>query len=271
VEPRLQLLGPEALVKKLVMALFVATVALTGCNQTSQTVIFAPSSVIVIDDADAIAWEGGFLWVAAEPIDPTVTVDVTAVANTIPAAFTPAGCANVMVTGNVILLQMDECAGPFGINRATGSVTYTITSLSNGVQIAASATNLQIGGGNLTINATGVLTTSGANRTLTVTTNGGGIGPNGSSVARSGQYTISWSAGETCTAVNGSVSTGTVNVQTTTFRAFTLCATGCPRSGTVTTSVPGSGSQFTTTYNGSASVIVVSSNGTQSVAVLTCG
>ena len=258
--------------QKVVMALAVATVMQVGCSQTgSSSVVVTPSSVIVVDDADAVAWEGGFLWVAAEPIDPTLTVDVTAAAQSVAAAFTPAGCANTMTSANVVLLQMTNCSGPFGINRVTGSVTFLFTEQSNGAQIAATATKLQIGGGNLTISATGVLTTVGNARTLTVNTNGGGIGPNGSSVEREGQYMITWNAGDTCATVNGAVSAGTVNEETTSFGGLVLCTPGCPRSGTIPASDPSTGSTFTTTYDGTASATVVGSNGTQSVVALSCG
>ena len=260
--------------KVLGMALLVGVVLEAGCNSNPSAVIVTPNSVIVVDNADAVAWEGGFLWAVAMPIDPTVTVDVTAVAasgaRTITASFAPAGCASATANGNAITLQLNDCSGPFGINHVTGTVTFAFAAVTGGVQIVASATNLQIGGGNLTISATGVLSGTGGARTLTVNTNGGGTGPNGTSVARQGQYTITWNVGDVCAEVSGTVTAGSGNVQSTSFRSFDACATGCPRSGTVTLTDPATGTTLTTTYNGSTSVTVTSSNGQQSTATITC-
>ena len=261
---------------KLVMALLLAAVAQAGCDQDQPSiVIVTPSSVVVIDDADAVAWEGGFLWVAAAPVDPAGTVDATAAAaasaHTIPTSFSPAGCAGATASGNVTVLQLDGCAGPFGIGGATGAVTFTFTGGVDGAQIAVHAVNLQVGGGSLTMHATGTLSGSGSARTLTVITDGGGIGPNGSSLAHQGDYTITWSAGDVCATIDGTVTAGTVNVQSTSFKSFVLCETGCPRSGTVLFTDAASGETLTSTYDGTMTITVVSSNGRRTTTTLTCG
>ena len=248
---------------------------LAGCDDTTTptTVIVTPSGVVVVDDVQAVAWEGGILWTTAYSVDPTVVVvDVNAAAATaarsVPAFFTPAGCASASAAGNVLTLQLNGCAGPFGLTNASGTVVFAFTQVQGGVQIAA-ASNLQSGSASLTINAQAVLTGSGASRTLTVTTNGGGTGPNGTSVTRQGQYTIAWTSGEACASIDGTVASGTGNVQRTTFRAFNVCRDGCPRSGTVTLVDPQTGGTVTTTYNGTATV-TVSANGQQSSATLSC-
>ena len=249
--------------------LVVAVVAQAECSQTSSNpVVVTPSSLVVVDDADAVAWEGGLIWLAAQPVNPALTLDPSVVATSLVAAFTPAGCVSPGVNINVVTLQLSDCAGPFGINHATGSVSFTFTQRGGMAQIVTTASNLQIGGGSLSINATGVLAANGLE--LAVTTSGGGFGPNGSSVEREGQYTLSWNSGDTCASVNGSVAAGGVNSETTMFSGFVVCTTGCPRGGTVTAVEPATGSTFTTNYDGTSSATVVGSNGTQTVTMLSC-
>lgn len=160
---------------------------------------------------------------------------------------------------------------PFELRAASGTITFTFTAANPGVGVAIASNNLLVGGGTLTLNATGVLTGSGTGRTLTVNTNGGGTGPNGTSVARQGQYTLTWNVGDTCANVDGTLTGGTGNVQRTTFKSFNVCVQGCPRSGMLTVVDPSNGSTLTTTFNGTASVTVTSSTGQQSTAALTCG
>jgi hypothetical protein len=258
--------------KHLVGMLLAATLAL-GCVKTPDLIVM-PNLVFIVDNGQAIAWEGGLMWIAAMPIDPTV-VDVNAVAasgaRTIIASFSPSGCATATANANVIALQLNGCTGPFGLNSATGTVTFTFTTVQNGVQIAASAQSLQVGGGNLTIDATGVPTGSASSRALTVMTMGGGTGPGGSSVSRQGQYTITWRVGDTCASVNGTVATGTANSQSTSFQSLNACAQGCPRSGIVTLTDPATSTTTTSSYNGTSTVGIDVSNGQMATGVLTCG
>ncbi len=258
---------------KLAAGILMGVAMLGGCDSgTTSAVIVTPSGVVVVDDAEAVAWEGGIVWATGYSIDPTVIVDVNAAAATaaknVTTFFTPSTCASSSAAGNVLTLQLNGCAGPFGLTSASGTVVFTFTQVASGVQIAASS-NLQSGRASLTISAQALLAGSGTSRTLTVTTNGGGTGPNGTSVARQGQYTIAWMTGDTCASIDGTVASGTGNVQRTTFKSFSVCRDGCPRSGTVTLVDPQTGGTVTTTYNGTATV-TVSTNGQQSTATLSC-
>lgn len=267
--------------KQLTAGLVIALLSVAGCDNNNDadnvgtTTVVTANGVIIVDESDAIAWESGFFWVAGVQIDPTVVVDVNAVAisgaRVIPASFAPLGCATASATGNVVTLQLNSCSGPFELRAVSGTVTFTFTAANPGVGIAVAANNLQVGGGTLTINATGVLTGSGTGRTLTINTNSGGAGPNGTSVARQGQYTLTWNVGDTCANVDGTISGSSANVQSSTFRSFNVCAQGCPHSGTLTVVDPSSGSTLTATFNGTRSVTVTSSTGQQSTATLTCG
>ncbi len=270
--------------RNLVTAMLVAAVVQAGCNNaTSFSTLLATNSVVVVDEADAVAWEGGFLWAAALPVDPTLAVDVTATAasgvDTITILFTPAGCATATASSNMITLQLAGCSGPFGINAATGTVTLTFNNVMMGgvtsVQLVANATNLQIGGGVLTIAATAVLSENGNHvaRTLTVSTNGDGFGPNGVLVARQGQYTIAWNVGQPCAAINGMLAVGSGNSQRMTFRALMVCTAGCPQSGVVTLTDPAISSTFSANYGGGTTVLVTvtSTVHTQHLETITCG
>ena len=124
-----------------------------------------------------------------------------------------------------------------------------------------------MGGGTLTISATGVLTGSGSARTLTISTNGGGP-PQWQPRRTPGPETPTWNVGDSCANVDGML-TGSAGGST--FRSFNVCAQGCPRSGTLTIVNQSNGSTLTTTFNGTASVTVTSSTGGRTAAALTCG
>jgi hypothetical protein len=256
----------------------IALASLAGCGTDASdigtTTVVTPTAVIVVDSADAMAWESGFFWVGVVLIDPSVTIDVQAIAVSsapvIAATFTPSGCARASASGNVITLQLNDCSGPFGLRNVSGTVTFTYAAANPGVGIAVAASGLQVGGGTLGINASGVLVGNGAGRTLTINTNSGGSGPNGNSLARQGQYTLTWNAGDSCANVDGVVTGGSGNVEQSTFESFNVCAHGCPRSGLLTVINTSTGTVLTTTFHGTSSVTVTSQMGQPAQATLTC-
>jgi hypothetical protein len=256
-------------------SLLLGTVLAACGTRSTDTVIVTPSSIFVVDNADAIAWEGGFIWAAANAVDPTVAVDVdaaaAAAAHDVPGFFTPASCVSASAAANVMTLQLAGCSGPFTQSEVSGTVMVSFTPAPSGVQLAVASNFLLVSGAILIISTQSLLTGSGEARTLAVTTDGNGVGPNGTSVVRQGQYTISWMNGDACAAIDGNVGAGggTVNAQQTNFRAFTLCTSGCPRSGVVTLFAPKTGATVITTYNGT-STVVVSANGQQTLTGIDC-
>jgi hypothetical protein len=233
-----------------------------------------PASVIVLDDADVIAWEGGIFWAASLSIDPTVVVDVNTIAlqiaGNVGTQFTPAGCATAGAVGNTVTLQLAGCTGPFGLTAATGAVVFVVGTNPGAITLMATSNNLVAGRAALTINATATLTGNGATRQLTVSTMGGGVGPRGNTADRSGIYTVTWNVGDTCALVDGTLMTGVNDASRTSFGAFNVCNTGCPRSGTVTVVDQQTGATSSTTYNGTSLVTVANSDGTSTAAILTC-
>jgi hypothetical protein len=261
------------------MTLILTVAPLVACTSQPTAVIVAPTAVIV-DDADAISWEAGFLWIAAAPIDPTAAINVNATAaaaaRSITGGFSPSGCATASADENALSLRLDGCSGPFGLSHVSGTVTLTFTTAPGGtrlpkvLRIQARTSELKTSGGSLSINATGILTASDDGRTLSVATNGGGTGPRGFAAARKGQYIITWISGATCALVYGTVATGDGSVQSVAFRGFSVCTRGCPPSGMVTVTDPTTGTVLSTTYNGTATVTILSSDGQASNATLSC-
>ena len=166
--------------------------------------------------------------------------------------------------------ELAGCDGPFGLRAVTGSVTYTFGPATGGVRLTASAVNLQLGGGNLAINASALFSGSAGARSLAVSTDGGGIGPHGSTLARRGDYRLAWNAGDNCAVIDGAITAGNGSVQRTSVRAVRVCTTGCPQAGTVIVLNPTTGATLTTTYDGSSAATVTSSSGAQTILPLSC-
>ena len=149
---------------------------------------------------------------AANAVDPTVAVDVdaaaAAAAHDAPGFFTPASCVSASAAANVMTLQLAGCSGPFTQSEVSGTVMVSFTPAPSGAQLAVASNFLLVGGAILIISTQSLLTGSGEARTLAVTTDGNGVGPNGTSVVRQGQYTISWMNGDACAAIDGNVSAG---------------------------------------------------------------
>ncbi|HEY1586358.1 MAG TPA: hypothetical protein VGH63_11770, partial [Polyangia bacterium] len=192
-------------------ALSVALILVAGCHDHDDNagpVVVAPSSVVVVDNADAIVWETSFFWTASAAIDPTTAVDVNAIAasyaKTVASTFEPFGCATASLSAtNVVELRLDNCSGPFGVRGAVGTVVIALGVDQSAVGLTVIANGLAVAGGVLMINASAVLTGIGNTRTLAIQTNSGGVEPNGDSLARLGRYTVGWTSGDTCVTIDG--------------------------------------------------------------------
>ena len=253
--------------------------AAAGCDGTpaGDVVIVGPAEIVALDYADVVSWEAGLFWVAADPYAPLVGSTVVdaddaaaAVARRAAARFSPAGCLQASVGGNLVTFTLDGCAGPFGLRDGAGVVTAMLRAAPGGMQIAIGSADLRAGGARVTLNAVGLYSAAGDERRLLVSTMGGGVGPRGNGTLRQGQYTVDWIRGASCVTIDGAIASSTPARDGDRFSRFAVCTQGCPRGGTVTRQDPLNGAMVTTTYDGSSTVSWVSTSGQRGSAMLAC-
>ena len=122
---------------------------------------------------------------------------------------------------------------------------------------------------NLSLHASGLYTSSGTSRTLSINSTSTGVGPSGNDSSRTGTYTVTWTAGESCANIDGTVASVSNPGDVMSFNAFRVCTTGCPVSGTVTRTNP-NGVSTTTVYDGTSAVRFTTSDGQTGVETISC-
>ena len=184
------------------------------------------------------------------------------------AKYSPAGCATVTESGLTVKLVFDQCTGPRGLRQVSGEIDLTVSAGASGaVDIAATATNFEIGQATMSIDSQGVYTVSGTTKSLEVTTSGSGTGPLGNTIQHDGQYTATWDA--SCVSIEGSWSTEVGAAQRSTTASLMRCADQCP-TGTLTRDTF-RGHTIDVTFDGTAIAKWTTSTGRSGTINLACG
>jgi hypothetical protein len=184
------------------------------------------------------------------------------------AKYAPAGCATVTESGLTVKLVFADCTGPRGLRLVSGEVDLTVSAGAAGaIDIAATATNFQIGQATLSIDSQGVYTVSGSTKSLAVTTQGSGTGPLGNTIQHDGQYTATWDT--TCVSIEGSWSTEVGAAQRSTTASIMRCADQCP-TGTLTRDTF-RGHTIDVTFDGTPVATWTTSTGRSGTIDLPCG
>jgi hypothetical protein len=207
------------------------------------------------------------------PAAPTgATVAATIAANV--DARWPGGCAVATATGADVAIVYTDCTGPRGLVHVTGELDLAVTvSLAGGISVHATATDIEVNGATLTIDATGDYAVTGTAHTLTVTTHGTGTGPRGNEIDHDGDYTISWDPTTLCHSIDGSWSTDFSNAAGSKDRSNMVDIDRCPNmcpSGTLEHTFLG-GLSLTITLDGTTTATWALSTGGSGTIALTCG
>jgi hypothetical protein len=229
-----------------------------------------PAEVFAVSGAAAVATAGQVTTMAV-----VLPQDVTA-ANAVAAAvgnYYPNGCATATANQNVVTFNLNNCTGPLGLTASSGTVTATINTGNNQVQIQLAGNGVTANGATINLSTTGTVTV-GANgqKTLQANSQTNGTGPNGNSAAHVGSYTLVWPTGNGCGTMNGQfsgVGTGAYSGTTTQINNWVVCAGRCPQSGTTTSSF--NGGSVTLTFNGSNTAQCTSTAGLSASVPLRCG
>ncbi len=235
----------------------------------------------------ATNYEAGLYFAAVDPVplalytfSATPTAGATSqsilAANAVVAAVGnnfPNHCASASANQNVVTLDLVNCSGPLGITSLGGAIVETLTVTGNGqIQAQLTGNNLAANGAPFHLNTSGAVTVAGnGQKTLTATSMSTGTGPGGTSIARSGTYTVLWPTGTGCATINAAFSGSSsldAGVMSTTISNYVACTGECAQSGSSTTTA--SGQSITLTFNGSTSALCNASNGQIASVALTC-
>jgi len=151
--------------------------------------------------------------------------------------FSPNDCVAVDILGPTITYALDDCSGSFGLVHATGHFTVTYQQTPDGrTQFHASSTDLVMNGGALSFDADASVVhdeTMGL-RTIDVTAQTHGVGPEGTTFTRHGTQTARWLDSWGCLLVDASDDMLSM-VDGTNWRmqasGLTYCVGECPMAG----------------------------------------
>jgi hypothetical protein len=231
------------------------------------------SAEAAVESTDTAEAEGNVVMGVLEGADTSALASLTAdqiaarLAANVAGRWSPSGCATVTQSGSTISIAFANCTGPRGLASVNGTLSLEVSVAADGsFTVHATSTDLRVNQLQLTIDATA--THSPMTHTLTVNTRGSAVGPRGNTVAREGDYTITWEPASQCRSIAGAWSTERelrsrmLNVD------LERCADGCP-TGTVTRALS-TGASMTITFDGTSTASWSTAGGASGTIDLPC-
>lgn len=193
--------------------------------------------------------------------------------------FAPAGCLVTTVDAptSTVTHEFKGCTGPWGLLRVKGTVRVTYSSVMVDGQTAL---KLEVTGTALTLNratvdyhATATVTSSGLARTMKYASQLDGTTARARPISRTTDWTVGWSVGEPCLAVDGSAEGNiTGRPVKTTVKSYRRCRGGCPeKDGEIGVANERTGNSISIRYNGGNSATFTGIHGNTTDFVLACG
>jgi hypothetical protein len=169
------------------------------------------------------------------------------------ARFKPQGCATSMQTGATVVYTLNDCTGPYGLVKVTGTLTAVYSrAAGGGVQVVITGTGVKANDATMDVNSTVIATQANGVKTANVTINGAGTGPRGGSVTRKGSYVVTYDTAAECITINGTWETGTTRAgASTAVSNFKRCKGECPAAGGTITHTSARNEVVVVTYDGS--------------------
>lgn len=186
------------------------------------------------------------------------------------ARYLPPGCANITRQGTVLTTVLNECTGRRGLLRMTGTVTTEFADVSEGVQLKVTSKGLKVNRAVMDLNAKGLIAVVGNQVSLTVSTQGEGVGARGNRFERTGQYTAVADTTTECLTLNGSwqLKVGAA-ARSTGISDLKTCKNACPASGRIEhQGFRGRG--ISVSFDGSAEAAWTTSRGAEGSVSLAC-
>lgn len=258
----------------------VATMALVasgGCKKkdgTGPTQQPDPSASEAVDSTDVAQSEAALVVAAADGATTGAKAEdvaAAAVANA-KSQYQPAACVTAKLVGkSTVEYTLSDCTGPFGLVHVSGTLDVDFQTAADGLHFHATGSGLDINGGAIDVDATGVYAETGADKVLTVQTNGKGTGPRGTAITRQGEYVATWS-GDGCFGLDGDWTTTVGAIAwDTAVDAFERCDAQCPAAGGSITWTGKAGRSLHVGFDGSDAAKWETSSGRSGTIDLFCG
>jgi hypothetical protein len=272
---------------------FIGTSLVTTACARNATNDDPDSPTAAVDSEESTESEGNVVMASVDGADQTAAPDVVSAGSAAPtpltiagvvaritanvnARWSPVGCATVSSSGANVAIKYNDCTGPRGLVHVSGELDLTISiSSANEVQVQATATGFDVNRAVLDIDANATYVSAGAGGsadTLTVSSNGTGVGPLGTDIDHNGDYTVSWDPSSQCGSIDGTWSTDFSNGSASAERSndvdVSRCAGGCP-TGTMTHHFL-LGATLTLTFNGTNVATWATSAGKSGTFNLSC-
>jgi hypothetical protein len=245
--------------------------ALVACMSQDDDDDDSAVAELALDTGDAGQSEGALLAAAVDGqvlgAQATPAEVVNAINTRLTARFSPAGCATATTAGPSLTVAFASCTGPRGLRTVNGTLLLTVTS-ANATEVAltAKAERFQIGGAELSLDASARYLRTGTGASLTVDSRSGGVGPFGHTLEHTGEYVATWD-GE-CASIDGAWTTARDARQRSVEVDLQRCAAACA-TGTVTRTTR-DGRVITLTLDGTTATWT-SSTGRAGTLPLRCG
>lgn len=192
-------------------------------------------------------------------------------------AFRPAGCVKYDKSGTTLTYTFAGCTGPFGLVKISGEVAVTYKAVAGeqdtrGIALDVKATNLSLNRANVTFEAAASLSGNRTSRTMTWVGTVRGTTGRGQSFERQSSWTLGWTLGGNCLALDGHAEGDVAGrILVTDVNALKRCANSCPEAGgKITVQSKESGKSVTLEFDGDDSATFTDANGKASNLPLLC-
>jgi len=195
-------------------------------------------------------------------------------------AFFTAGCLRTRVDAaqKTAVHDLTDCGGPWGLVHVTGTVTLIYESVTTpdgrpALRVDVSGTGLKLNRSIADYNATAVIAADGLAREMHWTGHIAGTTARGRAYTRDADWTVRWTAGEPCIALDGTA-TGTVMNRTiqTTVSDYRRCKNDCPAAGgRIVVQNTRTSAEVSIDYDGGDSATFTEANGRTVHIALACG
>lgn len=255
----------------------------TACGGHHDEVTVDESSALAEDGSDASEIESQTSALSATFTLPSSDLSdsamvVTAASKT-QGFFAPAGCLVTTVDAptSTVTHEFKGCTGPWGLLRVKGTVRVTYSSVmvdgQTALKLDVTGTALTLNRATVDYHATATVTSSGLARTMKYASQLDGTTARARPISRTTDWTVGWSVGEPCLAVDGTAEGNiTGRPLKTTVKSYRRCRGGCPeKDGEIDVANERTGNSISIRYNGGNSATFTGIHGNTTDFVLACG
>jgi hypothetical protein len=173
-----------------------------------------------------------------------------------------------------VTYAFDGCTGPWGLLRLTGTVIARYSQTASGLMVEVTADDMRANRATVDYRATATIRGDAAgNRTMVWKGQLGGSTARGRAFQRTTDWTVRWTLGNSCIALDGQAEGNlTGRPIRTKVEDFHRCRGECPqRGGVVTVTNTATGKELRIEFEGGNRATFIGANGRETSIVLACG